>query len=181
MTKKKSTDIAKNNDKKKHGNRGGRPAKYATAVELQRAIDKYFNATPQDDWMISGLAVHLGISPSQLFNYETGQECQKRGFVDVIKIAKAKIAREYERMGKEKGRVFDIFRLKCIGYRDGSERATASGVQVNIGIQSLSLSPEDRAFIRSLRGKIGSNRDTFPPKKLSKIITIDDNAIDTDS
>jgi hypothetical protein len=91
----------------------GRPAKWESPERLQRLVDEYFDSTPLEKQMITGLALHLDTNRETLCSYE-----DKDDFSDTIKKAKARIEMAYELRGLEKGTAFDIFRLKNMGWRD---------------------------------------------------------------
>lgn len=102
------------NDKTK--NKGGRPRKYESVAEMQKAIDEYFNAGNKTT--ICGLALHLGFNSRQsLLNYEGyGEE-----FLDTIKHAKSRIEAYYEEHLTEPNVAGSIFALKNFGWKDKIE------------------------------------------------------------
>ena len=95
---------------------GGRPLKFQSVELLQAGIDDYFEITPVEQQCITGLAVHLDTSRETLCNYET-----KDAFFDTVKKAKQKIGLVYELRGIGKGRSYDIFTLKNMGWKDKTE------------------------------------------------------------
>lgn len=95
----------------------GRPIKYASVEELQKKIDEYFEITPLKECMITGLAVHLDTSRTTLMDYQERDE-----YFNTIKKAKDKIEMAYELRGMQKGGVFDIFRMKNMGWQDKVEQ-----------------------------------------------------------
>lgn len=93
---------------------GGRPRKWKSVAEMQKAIDAYFAGTPPGERTITGLALAVGLTSRQaLLNYEGRPE-----FVDAIKRAKLRVENDYERSLRDKGRAGDIFGLKNFGWRD---------------------------------------------------------------
>lgn len=103
----------------------GRPLKWKSPEQLQRLIDDYFEQTPLEQQMITGLAVHLGTDRTTLCNYEERDE-----FFDTIKRAKTLIEMAYEKRGLEKGTAFDIFRLKNMGWKDKYENDNRNDLNV---------------------------------------------------
>ena len=101
--------LKKGNNKK---NKGGRPFKFKNSEALQKAVNKYFNETPQEEHTITGLALHIG-SRQLLCNYE-----ENKNFSLIIKIAKLKVEHAYELSLRKHGRSGDIFALKNMGWKD---------------------------------------------------------------
>lgn len=95
---------------------GGRPLKYKNKEELQQAIDKYFNETPDIEVTITGLAISLDMSRQDLINYGNREE-----FFDTIRRAKDKVELSYEKALRRNGRTGDIFALKNFGWTDKQE------------------------------------------------------------
>lgn len=94
----------------------GRPLKFKNVEELQKKIDEYFDNTPDIEITVSGLCLALGTWRSVLMNYEVRPE-----FKNTIKMAKIRIAQEYEKDLRKKGRSGDIFALKNFGWTDKRE------------------------------------------------------------
>ncbi len=92
---------------------GGRPLKFKTVEELQSKIDDYFKVTSPDEITITGLALHLDTTRELLCDYGIKDE-----FSDAIKNAKYRVALEYEKDLRRKGRSGDIFALKNFGWKD---------------------------------------------------------------
>ena len=95
---------------------GGRPLKFQSVELLQAGIDDYFEITPVEQQCITGLAVHLDTSRVTLCDYE-----HKDKFTNTIKKAKERIGLVYELRGIGKGRSYDIFTLKNMGWKDKQE------------------------------------------------------------
>lgn len=110
--------------------KGGRPAKYKTADDIQQAIDDYFQHPPTKKVVIgkgdnqqeielpvltlTGLAYHLGFESRQSFyDYENRPE-----FSYVLKRARLFIEREYEMQLQSGSPTGAIFALKNFGWRD---------------------------------------------------------------
>lgn len=113
-------------------NKGGRPLKFKTPEELEEKIAQYFSNTPEDEWMITGLAVHLDTDRSTLMEYQRRDE-----FSNTIKRAKSKIEMGYEKRGLKVGNAFDIFRLKNMGWTDKQEKDITSGGKELSGLIKL--------------------------------------------
>lgn len=112
----------------------GRPPLFATAEELQNAIDDYFQngvtkrkviigpATNKQEIEIevptvTGMCYHLGFESRQSFyDYE-----ERPGFAYTVKRARLFIEKEYEEQLQHGNTVGAIFALKNMGWRDKSE------------------------------------------------------------
>ncbi len=95
----------------------GRPLKFKTKNELDKAIDSYFDNTPKDEWTWTGLALYLGTSRETLREYKERPE-----FVDSLKKALLKVENGYEIDLKKYGRSGTIFALKNFDWRDKIEQ-----------------------------------------------------------
>lgn len=100
----------------------GRPLKFESLKELEDKINEYFSVTPEEEQMITGLAVHLDTSRETLCDYEGKEE-----YSDAVKRAKERIEMAYEKRGLKVGNAFDIFRLKNMGWKDRHESDVTSG------------------------------------------------------
>ncbi|MGI6638393.1 MAG: terminase small subunit [Desulfobulbus sp.] len=89
------------------------------ARQLQKRVDEYFAATPQEEQSVTGLALALDTSRQSLCNWQRDDELGH-----IVTMAKARIEHAYELIGVERGRAFDIFRLKNMGWRDRYENDT---------------------------------------------------------
>jgi hypothetical protein len=99
---------------KKHP--GGRPRKYSTPEEMQKAIDAYFQDNERRT--VTGLALHLGFtSRADLIRYEGYSE----EYHYALKRAKLKIEAYYEEHLVESGAGGSIFALKNFGWSDKHE------------------------------------------------------------
>lgn len=96
-------------------NKGGRPLKFETVEELQKAIDKYFNSCNEETepMTITGLALALDTTRETLCDYE-----EKDGYSDAIKKAKLRVHNAYEKRLVKRGNGGDIFALKNFGWVD---------------------------------------------------------------
>lgn len=97
-------------------NKGGRPLKFKNVKALQEQIDAYFATTPLHEQTITGMALHLDTSRETLCDYQARDK-----YSDIIKRAKLQVEHACELVGIEKGRPFDIFRLKQLGWKDKQE------------------------------------------------------------
>ena len=95
---------------------GGRPRKYSTPEEMQKAIDKYFEDHPKPT--ICGLALALGFAQRKsLLNYEGyGEE-----FCNTVKRAKLIIEESYEQELRSSHVAGPIFALKNFNWSDKQE------------------------------------------------------------
>ncbi|MDO5675039.1 MAG: terminase small subunit [bacterium] len=90
-----------------------------TAKQLQERADEYFAATPREEQSVTGLALALDTSRQSLCNWEKDEDLGH-----IVKLAKTRIEHAYELIGVERGRAFDIFRLKNMGWKDKYENDT---------------------------------------------------------
>ena len=112
------------------GNKGGRPAFFDSAEELQLKIDDYFTNSPDKReiayeggiiklsiFSVCGLAYYLGFESRQSFYaYE-----QKEEFSYIIKRARLKIEQMYEQNLQFNNATGSIFALKNMGWQDKTE------------------------------------------------------------
>lgn len=99
-------------------NKGGRPLKFETVEELQKAIDEYFNSCNEETLpiTITGLALALNTDRSTLCQYEGRPE-----YSNTIKQAKLRVENAYEIRNVKRGNGGDIFALKNFGWVDKKE------------------------------------------------------------
>ena len=97
-------------------NKVGRPLKFKTVEDLQKAIDGYFKTAIVGEYTITGLALALDTYRSVLVDYEGRDE-----YSNAVKKAKTRIENDYERSLRRQGRSGDIFGLKNFGWKDKSE------------------------------------------------------------
>ena len=95
---------------------GGRPLKWQSVEQLEKAFDKYFEETPREEWTMTGLCIVCDMDYQTLINYSKKDE-----FFEPIKKAKIKVHNEYEKDLRRKGRSGDIFALKNFGWKDKQE------------------------------------------------------------
>ena len=97
--------------KSKHA--GGRPRKYQTVEELQKAIDFYFNT--DDHYTVTGLALSLGFTSRQALIVNEGYSPE---FFDALKTAKLKVENFYEKHLTANNATGSIFALKNFRWQD---------------------------------------------------------------
>jgi len=106
----------------------GRPLKFKTVKELEKAIEKYFNEVDIKDWTITGLALALDTFRSVLCDYQ-----EKDEFSNTIKKAKQMVENSYEIDLKRHGRPGTIFALKNFDWKDKQETdITSKGERIVI-------------------------------------------------
>jgi hypothetical protein len=128
--------------------RRGRPLKFQSPKELQDKIDEYFQSTPIEEQMITGLAVHLDTSRETLCDYESTENSRKE-FSDTVKKAKERIEFAYEKRGLKVGNAFDIFRLKNMGWRDNYQNEITGAEGNPITIKQVNYGHNDSSPILS--------------------------------
>ena len=101
---------------------------YMSSEQLEEAVDKYFQETPEEKITLTGLILELGISKETFYQYAKRDE-----FKEIINRARLRIENTYEQDLRNKGRSGDIFALKNFGWRDQQE-ITAEVKQTNITI-----------------------------------------------
>jgi hypothetical protein len=106
----------------------GRPLKFESKEELDKAINGYFDNTPKDEWTWTGLALYIDTSRQTLLNYEGRPE-----FMDSIKKGLERVENGYEIDLKKSGRSGTIFALKNFDWKDKQE-TELSGQAFNINI-----------------------------------------------
>jgi hypothetical protein len=94
----------------------GRPLKFESPEHIEQLAEKYFEATPFDEWTITGLALALDTSRKVLVEYG-----EKDEFSNTIKKLKTKIENSYEVSLRKNGRSGDIFALKNFGWKDQTQ------------------------------------------------------------
>lgn len=92
----------------------GRPPKYESPEDLQKAINDYFEDLQEDDPTLTGLALHLGFESRQsMYDYE-----KRDKFSYTIKRARLAIENKYESMLFKPSPTGAIFALKNFGWKD---------------------------------------------------------------
>lgn len=119
-------------------NAGGRPLKYKTKEELQKAIDIYFAEcdSNKEPYTVTGLALALNMSRQDLINYQ-----DRKMFFDTIKNAKLKIENYLEKhLVTDNGVTGIIFNLKNnYGWKDKQET-----INVNTNYEDYIKQVEDK-------------------------------------
>ncbi len=97
---------------------GGRPPLWTDPMKLKDLVYQYFTGPGKDKPTLSGLALHLGMSRSSLYNYD-----QKDQFLDIIKEARQRVEMAYEtRLIYDTQPTGVIFALKNMGWQDNSKQ-----------------------------------------------------------
>lgn len=101
-------------------NKRGRPLKFKSREELQKAVDGYFVMCEKDGEpeTLTGLALALDTTRETLLDYEKRDE-----FSDTVKRAKLRIENAYEKRLIARGNGGDIFALKQFGWKDKTEQS----------------------------------------------------------
>ena len=101
-------------------NKRGRPLKFKSREELQKAVDGYFVMCEKDGEpeTLTGLALALDTTRETLLDYEKRDE-----FSDTVKRAKLRIENAYEKRLIVRGNGGDIFALKQFGWKDKTEQS----------------------------------------------------------
>lgn len=92
----------------------GRPRIFSSQEDLINCINDYFKNTQLSEWRITGLALHLRIARSTLYEWIA----EKREFSDIIKEACMAIEDKYANNCEKRGNAGDIFILKNMGWTD---------------------------------------------------------------
>ena len=106
---------------------GGRPPKWSSPEDIQVAIDAYLQATPENQYRITALALALNLTRQGLCEYEAKPE-----FSDTIKKAKLRVESSYEADLRGKAVAGAIFALKNMGWSDKQDLKVEGGITVNI-------------------------------------------------
>jgi len=105
----------------------GRPLKFKTEEELQKAISNYFDYCLQNKKpeTIAGLAYHLGVERQTIYCYEKREE-----FFDTVKSARDRILAGLEEALFTEGKSGQIFLAKNYGYTDKQEIEHSGDVEI---------------------------------------------------
>jgi len=116
--------------------KGGRPPKYTDPVELQEAIDEYFNEIEANDDvpLIEELALHLGFASRQSLNdYEKDKK-----FSYIVKAARAKCGIMLNK-GALKGdlnpQITKLNLTSNYGFTDKQEIAHSGELETKVSVQ----------------------------------------------
>lgn len=127
----------------------GRPAHYETAEQLQAAIERYFESTPDRPTM-SGLAVFLGFCDRQsMYDYQNRSE----DFSCTIKAAISRIEAIHEQRLMDGQCAGSIFWLKNRGWRDHTDLNHSGAVETKKADLSK-LTEEELRLLIKLQEKI---------------------------
>ena len=105
----------------------GRPRHFKSPVEMQKAIDEYFEET--EKITICGLALYLGFISRQSFLDYSGYS---EKYSDTIKAAKARVEQYYEEHIIGQNAAGPIFALKNFKWSDKQEIQHSGDMGVNI-------------------------------------------------
>lgn len=104
---------------------------------MRLKAQEYFDTTPFEEWLITGVALYLDTTRETLLDYESGnRDLQPSSeeydntiplFSDTVKWIKQKVQMSYESGLRKNGRAGDIFGLKNFGWRDKIETDVTSG------------------------------------------------------
>lgn len=142
---------------KKKKKKTGRPLKFETPEKLWEKAKQYFDKTPDTQWLITGLALHLDVDRVTLLNYEKRDE-----FFSTIKKMKTMVESSYEKTLRKRGNAGDIFGLKNFGWTDKREvDHTTKGESFNAAALE---SPEVEKVREEYEGKIKSVLGLFKKK-----------------
>lgn len=120
---------------------GGRPRKFKTVEEMQKAIDAYFAKCDMDKepYTITGLAIALDFnSRKSLLDYEGYTDENDKGFLNTIKRAKCKVEDNIEKglISGKYNATGSIFNLKNnFDWRDKTEVENSGESKLIISLQ----------------------------------------------
>jgi len=132
------------NKARENGKLGGRPPKYQSAVDLESAINSYFdshtdksNAPKWHDMLYA-----LSISDDTLLNYRTKDNYIKSGYSDVIKRAEERFCAFWQQCALDNPNLqsFCIFELKQPhngGFADKQQVDTNSKQQIEVTLRTI--------------------------------------------
>ncbi len=87
--------------------------RFETPAAFARPIDKYFKDTEADKVTYTGMCLALGIGKNTFRDYH-----KRKGYEDIVTMAKLRIEHAYEVALRERGGVGNIFALKNFGWVD---------------------------------------------------------------
>lgn len=101
-----------------------------TPEELQALIDGYFASTPESQYTITGLCLHLDTNKQTLLNYQN-----RDAYSEMVQRAKLRVEHSYEKYLRLKDKVTgEIFALKNFGWSDRREIEHSGEVGITINI-----------------------------------------------
>lgn len=92
--------------------------------QMAIALEDYFNNTKEEEWTLTGVALHLGLTYGGFMNYEE----KNKEFHELIERARMFVHNAYEKSLRKDGRTGDIFALKNLGWKDKQEVANTHQV-----------------------------------------------------
>lgn len=125
----------------------GRPPKFQTVEDFQRAVETYFIACADPDNpdipTVNGLCLALDICRDTLWEYG-----KKPDFSDAVKMARTRLEAAWEKRLAGPNATGTIFWLKNQGWSDKSEQVVTATVEHSGGV---TLDPSE-AYLRMLNG-----------------------------
>lgn len=107
-------------------NIGGRPPKFETPEELEKAVDEYIANTPIAQVTVTGLCMWLGFTSRQsLHDYK-----KRDGFSYPIEKAMIAVENSYELTLRSASVAGSIFALKNMGWKDKTETEHSGELKV---------------------------------------------------
>lgn len=94
----------------------GRPRIFETPEDMRIAIQEYFDKTPPEEWMVTGLALVIGTSKDVFADY-----AKREGYAEIVRQARSIVEHAYEKRLIKHGRSGDIFALKNFDWKDKTE------------------------------------------------------------
>jgi hypothetical protein len=89
---------------------------FKTPKDVEMLFNDYFNATPKEEWTITGVCLHCHIHKDTFYEY-----CKRDDYKDVFNRARLMVENAYELSLRKNGRAGDIFALKNFGWTDKQE------------------------------------------------------------
>lgn len=112
--------------------------------EAAEKLKEYFETVPKDDWTITGVALHCGMSSKNTF-YEY---CKREEYEELFNHARLMVEHSYEMSLRRNGRTGDIFALKNFGWTDKQEIE-----QLNVNVEAELSESEADEIIKKFTGK----------------------------
>lgn len=97
---------------------GGRPPKFETPEQMEKAVDEYLANTPVAQITLTGLCMWLGfVSKQSLYDYE-----KRDGFSYPVLKARLAVENSYEITLRTIAAPGSVFALKNMGWKDKTEQ-----------------------------------------------------------
>lgn len=128
---------------------GGRPLIYETPELLEKAVSAYFAVNNRVT--LSGLALHIGMSRQNLYNYAERDE-----FFDIIKKARERVEAHYEDIAIYEDKPTGvIFALKNMGWSDNIKNQHSGAVDTSPQFDITKLTDDELRTLAKLQRKGG--------------------------